>query len=243
MAFSDFFKPRSVIDAQNTAQTTAANTNASANQQPGASPVPATPPVSDKIPGSVQTPPNPLDVYSKMLENASNASPDQAPIFAIDGKTLNEVAATMDFTAGIPKEVMEKAMTGDVASMMEVIQYSGRGAYKAALDHQSKLTDAHLNQRSIHDDKKIDRSVKAGLVNNSLASVANYSHPVAKAELNRVATAYQRDNPDASPQQVAEAAHKYITDLASALNPVVAGTGKDANGEPLEMDWSSYLTK
>lgn len=240
-AFSDFFKPKAELDARDAANAAATNTNANANQNRGASAIQNTPIDPNKIPGSVATPPNPLDVYKKMLDTAASANPDQAPVFDIDGTVLAQVADTLDFTAGIPKETMDKAMTGDVAAFMEVIKVSGREAYKSALSHQAKLTNAHLGQRSTFDDKRVGASVKTGLVDQALSSIPNYSHPVAKAELKRVADAMARDNPDQSPADIAKAAHEYLIQVASAVNPVQPAAGKDASGANLEMDWSSYL--
>lgn len=243
MALADYFRPRADINAD-IAASNAANTNAAANQNKGASPVPDTSTVKEgTIPGAPGNQPNPLDIYKQMLENAGKDSGNTAPSFSIDPKILDDVAGSMDFTQGVSKELMEKAGTGDVASMMELIQATSRNAYKAALSHQAKLTDTHLAQRSTFDTTKIDGRIRAGLVGAQLSSVANYSHPVARQELNRAAEAYATAHPDASPQQVAAAAHQYLTDLASALNPTTTVAGKDSKGDNLEMDWASYLTK
>ena len=70
-----------------------------------------------------------------------------------------------------------------------------------------------------------------------LSNAPNYNHPVVKAELNRIASQFAAANPDASPQEVAKAAQKYISDLQTALNPET----KKGSPEEGEMDWSKYL--
>lgn len=193
---------------------------------------------SGKIPGSEQAPVNPLDAYNKMLENAGKSSDIQAPSFRLDPKVLGEVSSGMDFTKGIDPALMEKALAGDTKSLMAVINQSNRAAYSASLEHATALTETHLGQRAAFDQGRVDKGVKQQLTTNALSTAPNYSHPVVKAELNRVANQFASANPDASPQEVAAAAQKYIADLSAALTPgKTAQEQQQAEGT----DWTQYL--
>jgi hypothetical protein len=211
---------------------------------PGKDNLSASPPTTDsngKMPGSEPTNQNPLDVYKKMFENAAQGSEMEAPKFNLDPKVVGDVSRRMDFTRGINQETLQKATSGDVTALMDIIKTVGQNAYRASIEHNTALTDTFINQRSEYESKKIDSGVRKQLTSSALANTPNYQHPVVKAELNRIASQFAAANPDSSPQEVAEAAKKYIDDLQAALNPSAGKTegGADSGGE---MDWSKYLT-
>jgi len=184
------------------------------------------------------TPVNPLDAYSKMFENASKSSSIEAPAFKLDPKVLGEVSTSMDFTKGVQSELMDKALQGHTQALLAVIQSVGRNAYSASLEHATALTETHLGQRAAYETQQLNKGVKQQLTSNALSTAPNYNHPVVKAELNRVAAQFASGNPDASPQEIATAAQKYITDLSAALAP--ASTSKNAQQEE-GIDWEKYL--
>jgi len=205
----------------------------------GLSTSPATTDANGKVPGTEPIAVNPLDVYKKMYDTANTSSDIQAPSFKLDPKTLGEVSSSMDFTKGIQPDLMEKALAGDVKSLLSVIQSVGRNSYSASLEHATALTETHLGQRADFDSKKLNAGVKQQLTSNELSTAPNYDHPVVKAELNRVAEMFSKANPDASPQQIALAAQKHLTDLSSALNP--GKTAEQQRTDSGEVDWSAYL--
>lgn len=198
-------------------------------------------PGEGQMPGTNQTPANPLDAYKKMFDNAANTG-QQAPEFKIDPEVLGKVSSTMDFTKGVQQEVVQKALTGDVNSLMEVIKTVGQNAYRASIEHNSALTGAYLDQRSTFDQGRVVGNVRQQLTQAELAQTPNYEHPVIKNELNRIASQYARANPDASPQAIAKAAQTYINELYSAMNPASSNGGDSNAGGGGEMDWSKYLT-
>lgn len=193
-----------------------------------------------KIPGDL-TPINPLDAYKKMYDNANASSDIHAPSFKLDPKVLGEVSASMDFTKGVNPELITKALAGDAKSLIEVMQSVGRNSYSASLEHATTLTETHLGQRAAFEGQRVDQGVRKQLTTDALSTAPSYDHPVVKAELNRVADMFAKANPDASPQQIAKAAQKHITDLSAALNPATKSNVSD-NTDAQGMDWTKYLT-
>lgn len=187
---------------------------------------------------------NPLDVYQKMFDNASKNSEIQAPSFSIDPTVLTDVSSKMDFTKGINPELVQKASSGDAAAMMEMIKAVGQNAYRASLEHATKLTDTHLGQRAEFDAKRLAKGVKDQLTSDALSSNVNTNHPVVKAELNRIAREFAASSEyaDASPQQIASAAQKYLNDLHSAMNPADPSKDKNGDAKPAEIDYMKYIT-
>lgn len=240
MSILDFFKAEQPKpnQAQPNQQTQQNNQPAGDNKNLSDS----NPPVNanNQMPGTNQEPANPLDVYAKMFDNASKNSDIQAPTFNLDPKVVDDVASKMNFANNIDPQVVQKAMQGDAQAFMQAIQSAAQNAYKAAITHTTSLTDNFINQRSDFEKKQIDTGVRQQLTTQALSSAPNFSHPVIKQELNRVADQFSRANPDASPMEVAEAAKKYIMDLSSALNP--SSNSSADKGKDQEMDWTKYLS-
>ena len=193
------------------------------------------------IPGSNGEPANPLDVYAKMFDTANQQKQDAPPSFNVDPKVLGDVSQNMDFVRNINPELLQKAQQGDTAALLEAINAVGRQAYSSAIHHGSVLTDKFVSARAGYDANQVGGHVRNELTNSALAQTPNYSHPAVKNLLNEQARRIQAANPDASPQEVAQAAAKYIQDIASAITPASASSQGTAGSLPQETDWSSYL--
>lgn len=207
---------------------------------------PVVPTVDPNNPNSPRTPPNPLDVYTKLFDNANKDKTNEPPKFDIPMETLDEVAKGLDFTVGIDPELLKNALEkGDSASFMKVIESTSRNAYKTAIQHANKLTEHQLGARSTYEATKVDASVKQGLIQNSLASTHNYDHPVVKRELNRIANELAVQYPDKTHQQIADSAKEYFDTFLEAIkDPAKAlpGAGKNPDGSEKIFDWTDYLT-
>lgn len=198
-------------------------------------------PAEGQVVGTNQTPANPMDVYSKLLDTAGKNGAVQAPEFKLDPAILQKASKSLDLTASIDKDMVAKALAGDAGSLVELIKQVGQNSYQHAMEHNSALTGAFLDKRGEYERAQLNSGVREQLTQNTLAANApNYSHPVVKAELNRIASQIAQSNPDASPAEVAKTAQQYINDLASALAPAQQAT---TTGKPggAEMDWSKYL--
>lgn len=191
-----------------------------------------------KMPGTNTMPENPLDVYAKMFDTAAKNSGIQAPDFSLDPKLVNDVASKLDFTKEIAPELMEKALQGDVKSLLGVIQATSQNAYKAALSHGTALTDTFVKNSAEYNNKQLKSGVRGELTTQALSDAPNFDHPVIRQELIRVAEQFAKANPDAPPQEIAASAKKYMTDIANALNPK-APPKEEKDGE---RDWAKYLS-
>lgn len=187
---------------------------------------------------------NPLDSYAKMFENATKKEDNVAPSFSLDPAVLADVSSKMDFTRGLNPELMKKAQDGDAVAMLQLINEVGRNSYRASLEHNTKLTETHLAQRSEFESRRVQEGVKQQLTSDALSSNANYNHPVIKQELNRIARDFANspEYADASPQQIASAAKKYLDDIHNAMNPVDKSKDSKGNTKPAEVDYMAYIT-
>lgn len=193
-----------------------------------------------KMPGTNQSPANPLDAYSKLFDNAANGNQDAPPSFNLDPKVVGETAGKMDFLSTADQELMTKAQGGDASAMIQLMNSVARGAYSAALQHSSTLTDKFVGLRSDYDSKRIGSSVKQELTTQKLSSLPNADHPVVKQQLADTARRLSSQYPDATPDWIADQARQYITDLASALNPN-AGSQQGGQAAPKDTNWDEYF--
>lgn len=199
-------------------------------------------PATGKMPTSKPSDENPLDVYTKLYDNANKAAPNEPPSFSLDPKVVADVAGKMDFTKGVDPALVEKATNGDAGAMMQLIQEVGRNSYRASLEHVTKLTDTHLGQRAEYDTKRVQSGIKSQLTSDALSSSPNYNHPVIKAELNRIANQFanSQEYADATPSQIADAAKRYMNDIHAAMNPATKTQAQQQEEDG--MDWTEYLS-
>lgn len=221
------------------AGTTVPTTPPSASGADATIPSPASQAVKDgKMPGTDQLPPNPLDLYAKLWET-SNEAPEVAPAFNLDPKVLDNVSGTLDFTKAVSPELMQKAIAGDMTALMQVMNHVGQQSYKAALAHSTSLTDKFVDARAAFDLKGVGSKVKSELAANAMASIPNYSHPAVKAEVTRIAQAMQKQNPDASPDEIATATKAYFVNVYAAINP--SASTQEAEGNSAATNWDKYF--
>lgn len=199
---------------------------------PGAAP-------DGKMPGTDQHPVNPMDAYAKLWDTVDTDT-SVAPAFSIDPATLDKVSGSLNFTQNVAPELMQKATSGDMTALMQIMNQVGQQAYKASISHNSTLTDKFVEARSKYDFKNIGSTVKQEMTSTALqTSVPNATHPVVKQELRRIADAMQKQNPDASPQEIADSAKKYFNELYSAVNP--GQTQQEQQAATGEQDWDEYF--
>lgn len=234
--FNLFGKPAS--NQQNSNQQTQAQQKPQgpAGNQPGQPNASNSQQQGDQNIQSSEFPQNPLDAYAAMYDNMSKLTPEAAPSFALDTGVLDKVSSGLKFSDGLDQNLIKQAMAGDEQAFLSVIEHVGRNAYKTSLQHSGALTEKFVGSRSEFDKKNLSSSVKSELVNSNF-TVPNASHPVVKQELRRLADMMHKQNPDASPAEIAKAAQEYFINLSQAMAPA-APASKEAEGE---IDWDKHF--
>lgn len=189
---------------------------------------------------------DPLAAYSKLWDNSSNGNPSAPPSFVLDPKVLKEASGSIKFTEGLDPELMQRATSGDMNAFMEVINAVAQNTYRTSLEHGSTLTDRFVGARSQYDSKQFAPQVKNQLVTQELSSIPNYSHPAVRKQVDMVAEGMQRQNPDASPAEVAKMVKDYFqavmmaTGMAPQNSGANNGQGQGASATP-STDWAEWL--
>lgn len=181
-------------------------------------------------------PADPLAIYGKMFDNPSQT--DAPPSFSIDPKVMDGVVSSQDFMQGINPETVQKAQQGDWSAIQEMIQHASRGAYRAAIEHGGVLTDKFVGSYSNYSSKKLPDVLKGHMTEQSLAAnTPNFKNPVVKKQLTEIAQRLQRQNPDATAQEIADMSRQYLTDLMEAVNP----QKQEQQQANAETDWDKFF--
>jgi len=195
-----------------------------------------------KMPGSSSEPANPLDAYKSLWDNAGKPQQsEQAPSFNLDPKLVGEVSSKINFAEGIDQNMVQQALGGDIQAFMQVLNSVGRNAYSQSLQHGSTLTDKFVGARSEFEAKGLGSKVKGVLTEQAVGSIPNANHPVVKQQLRETAKMFAAQYPEASPQEIAQMAQKYVTDLASAFQTQNQGQEGQKQQQPQDTNWDTWL--
>lgn len=164
-----------------------------------------------------------IDRFTKMWDTPEGQQ-EQAPAFSLDPKILGDVAGSQDFMQGIDPELMQKATSGDIQSLMQLMQKVAQNSYAKSLEHGSTLTDKFVTAREGYGSKQLGSKVRKELTATGLSSIPNSNHPVVRKQLAQTAEQFQKTHPDATPQEIITMTLDYFKELTSALGP------QDANG-------------
>lgn len=190
-----------------------------------------------------QEPANPMDAWAKMFDNPKEQEGDKAPAFTIDDEVLGNVSGQLDFTKDVDPELMQRATSGDMQALMQVMNHVGRGAYKNAMKHNSSLTDKFIGMREEHfSTKRIPGMLRDELTMNSLGGGNSKMSPTTRKQLAETAKRIQKLYPESSPEEVGQMARKYISDMYKELNPDAQNQGQEGGQkkEAAPTDWDAW---
>lgn len=196
-------------------------------------------------PAEPTTPDNPLDNFASLLSNTPT-EPTANPLhtdMVLPTDELAKLAATMDFKPAITDEVKTAIQAGDTEAIATLINSSSQNAYQQAMQHMSVLFNKNLETRLQGLDSVVGNSVKQSLTNTALESNAQPVHPLVQKELARIAGDISKANPNATPQQVADGARKYLESVAANLTSAQTSSTPNTPDNPgmVTTDYSEWM--
>lgn len=194
--------------------------------------------------GGDDTAKGPMAAYDKLF---TTAAPDdkapKAPQFNLTPEVTNAAANGLDFTAGLPDEVVAAIDSGapvDGKTLRTILNHVGRGAYSHSMQHASSLTNKFVDiSNAFHTQHNLPKHITDQLVKNKARSHPNLKDPVAKQHFERIVDNFRGSYPDASPDELVGMAQSWIADLAKNVSGDTTQT--DANPNDLEFDHAAYL--
>ena len=196
--------------------------------------LPVTPPAAGAA--NPDTPPSPMDGFSKLWENDPTKTSTPAPLFDIDPTKFAEAVKTADFTKMLPPDLMAKALAGDAAALGAAMN----GVAQQVFSHQTMATTKLIEQALDKRDKSLRDSmpgmVRSARVSDNLADLPLYKHEATRPLIAALEAQLSSKYPQATAAQITEQAQKYISEFAT----LAAGDKPAAVANPNEPDWGSF---
>lgn len=196
---------------------------------------------------------SPLDNYKDLWQPIDPAksppSPSLVPDLTLDPTKLMEAAKRVDFTQGLDPELVKKALGGDSASLLQVLNAAGAtGLAQAANIASTITTQALTRQEATLRDHFVPDILRRERVNNAMngEQMGKLMADPAAAPLLRVLTEQlSKANPNSPADAIRDKAMEYLTGFATAT---VAATGKQITDIPLPVkgarapvDWDQWI--
>lgn len=186
-------------------------------------------------------PGDPTEMFSKIWDNGQQQE-DQSPQFRLDEKILSDVAGKLDFMQGIDQGLMQKALAGDVQSLIDLMTQSQRNQYKQTVQHMGLLTGNFVDQHSAHQSKRVPSMIRDEMVMGTLTDNGNAQYaPHVRKQLAATAKQFQAAHPDASPAQIAQMAKDYFRSVNEGLNGKSQEQQANNQQKPQATDWDAYF--
>lgn len=194
---------------------------------------------------------NPLDPFMKLLtpsrevmeaktakqtENSKGLFGDS---FSPDAVT--KAMSGMDFTQGINPELAQKALGGDHASLMELLNGVTRNAVSASVQMSHGMVEKGVSTGIERFGGDMDSRMRDFSLRNQNVDNPAMQHPFGKAMLSTI----KRQIAEANPRMSADEVHQHAVSGFSEFAKMVTSSGesaqRDQNSGPKEMDWSLFL--
>jgi hypothetical protein len=144
------------------------------------------------------------------------ANPLSQPLFQNDPAKITEAAKRLDFTAGIDPAVATKALGGDVASLMELINSSTQNAFVAAAQYSTGIANQGLLANNQNLLAAIPGQIKQAQLKETASENPVLNHPsVAPIITDLKRLALQRD-PSLTAAEVAAQVDTYFKTIVGA---------------------------
>lgn len=178
------------------------------------------------------------------IDPATAPKPEVNPL-DFDPNKLMEVAGKLDFTAGISKELIEKAKAGDFEAQMQVNNLMSQRAFAQGIHAMSGVAKKALEKQSRDLSASLPETVRASATAAALKE-ANplYSHPAFAPVVSTLESQMRVKNPDATPAEITKHVNTYLDSVASMLKTGKAAaepTSKKGPHGQEPMDWLPFF--
>ena len=236
-------------------------------QQPAAPAQPATPAPGAANPANLATQSNtatadngmvpagsdksPLDVFADLwkpveVKEGQVAKPALGdPYITFDQNKIHEAARKIDFTQGIPADIISKAAAGGedgVRALLDAVNQVAR-----TVQAQGSLTSANIAESSLQKAGSRFSSLVPDLVRSNCISDAIrtdnpiFSNPAAAPMLKMFEQQLITKYPDATSAQITELAKNYMTSFAESINPKQPAPDNKGQITGDNVDWESFF--
>lgn len=194
-------------------------------------------------------PSSPLDPFKDLFKidpnNQPPADPFQQALIEMDPKKLGEAVSKLNFTQGINKELMTKALGGDVDSMMQVLNNNARAVFAGTANMMKGVVEAAISKNNGRLDSVFGDRMRSHMLNFQRPNNEALSHPAVQPVLAALRTTISQSSAgrSMSPEDISKKAEEYFLSMSDAIS--AAKPPKDTSSGPggtgAEVDWTKFL--
>lgn len=159
------------------------------------------------------------DKMAEIWEAKPAESPVAKPVFQpTDPAALQQAVSQINFAEVVPQELLTKATSGDAAAMMEALNLVARAGYSASAESSKELLGQHDSIRTSQIDELINQRFKQLMGGEAVKKVnPAFENPKYAPMLSKLQKQFQAAYPNASPEELATHAQKFMEDFANDI--------------------------
>lgn len=177
-----------------------------------------------------------LDGFGEFLANlqskgetagGSNSAPAvDLTKLAADPATFDKLASSLDFTAGVQKELLEQAKEGNTEALLTLMDHSAKRAYAQALQHAAMLSGHGIKESQSALPTNVQTQVTKALKAHQLeqATTGDSTPPATSFILKSLASGLIEHNPGMDVQSANAAARSLLQEMAASIAPKAPST-------------------
>lgn len=178
---------------------------------------------------------SPLDGFSKLWETKKDKDGNviqpsgPEPLFKPDQKALSEAVGKMNFASKVDPELAKKALSGDHAALLSVINSTAQEGFSQALLASSQMMDQAFTKKMADFNASAGNTYKKLRTSETLMGEnPQFSHPAVKPMFDMMQEKFSQQYPEASPAEIAQYTQKYFKEFSGVLT---ANNGEGDDGE------------
>lgn len=223
---------------------------AAANQTiPSATTIPQSDGKIPAIPASPIGDESPMAKFADLFKIDDKAVVLGSPVPSLTPDPVKLAAAVkdVDFTKGIDAALMEKALKGDGASLVAVINQSGQSALAQSSAITARIVEQALTTLTKNYETQVIPAVlRQNNVNVALAENPLFANPATAPILEGLKTQFITKYPSATADEISTLANEYLQNFAGMIvgtdaTKQITDVPKPAAGAKKETDWSALI--
>lgn len=157
-------------------------------------------------------------LYQSIWGTEPAAQPGTKNLFNTDPEKFGKAVADMDFAKSIPKEMLEKALGGDMQTLMAVINRVGQNAFSTATISSREMIEHANRTQGGSLQSQINEAVRAALAQQNVASRnESFTDPTVAPLLQELSGRLRAKFPEASAEELGKHAESMLMSIATKI--------------------------
>ena len=193
-----------------------------------------------------QQPQSPLDNFAEIWQNPTNdennATEQPASMFSVDPKELQAAVSKMNFLGHIPPKVQEALKAGGedaVKANLYLMNQASQATFSQMMQATAKIVEAALAKQAEGFESNVSGVIRKNALQSGIADKnPMLAHPAAAPLIKSLEAQLLQKFPNASPQELTDMAHSYLTNFAEVVKPSKQTTQKSGRDDT---DFSEFF--